>query len=85
MGVTVLGIQHRTGEYEGIHYENYKLHCVDEVSGASWQRGSRLTYVVKVLSDVFYQANAVDQILPGHEYNIIHNRFGRPIDVQLIK
>ena len=39
----------------------------------------------KITIDVYYQANAVDQILPGHEYNIVHNRFGRPIDVQLIK
>ena len=85
IGVTVLGIQHKTGEYEGIHYDNYNLHCVDEVSGDTWQRGSRITYVEKVPAEVFYQANAVDQILPGHEYNIIHNRFGRPIDVQLIK
>ena len=44
-----------------------------------------MTYVEKVPADVYYQANAVDQILPGHEYNIIHNRFGRPIDVQLVK
>lgn len=27
MGVTVLGIQHRVGDYEGIHYDNYNLHC----------------------------------------------------------
>ena len=68
MGVTVLGIQHRIGEFQGVHYDNYNLHCVE-----------------KVPADVYYQANAVDQILPGHEYNIVHNRFGRPIDVQLIK
>ena len=61
------------------------LHCVEEVSGDTWARGSRVTYVEKVPADVYYQANAVDQILPGHEYNIVHNRFGRPIDVQLIK
>lgn len=85
MGVTVLGVQHRTGEYEGIHYDNYNLHCVEEVSGDTWMRGSRTTYVEKVPADVFHQANAVDQIIPGHEYNIVHNRYGRPIDVQLIK
>ena len=48
-------------------------------------RGSRITYVEKVPADVFYGANAVDQILPGHEYNIVHNRYGRPVDVQLVK
>jgi hypothetical protein len=32
MGVTVLGIQHRTGEYQGVHYDNYNLHCTEEVS-----------------------------------------------------
>ena len=85
MGVTVLGIQHRVGEFQGVHYDNYNLHCVEEVSGDTWQRGSRITYVEKVPADVYYQANAVDQILPGHEYNIVHNRYGRPIDVQLIK
>ena len=65
MGVTVLGIQHRVGEFQGSHYDNYNLHCVEEVSGDTWQRGSRVTYVEKVPADVFYQANAVDQILPG--------------------
>lgn len=85
MGVTVLGIQHRVGEFQGAHYDNYNLHCVEEVSGDTWQRGSRITYVEKVPADVFYSANAVDQILPGHEYNIVHNRYGRPIDVQLVK
>lgn len=44
-----------------------------------------MTYVEKVPADVYYQANAVDQILPGHEYNILHNRYGRPIDVQFVK
>ena len=29
MGVTVLGIQHRVGEYQGVHYDNYNLHCVE--------------------------------------------------------
>lgn len=72
-------------EFNGAHYDNYNLHCVEEASGDTWARGSRATYVEKVPADVYYQANAVDQILPGHEYNIVHNRFGRPIDVQLIK
>ena len=40
MGVTVLGIQHRVGEYQGVHYDNYNLHCTEEVSGDTWQRGS---------------------------------------------
>ena len=82
-------------------YKRQNLHCVEEVSGDTWARGSRVTYIEKVPADVYYQANAVDQILPavsythldvykrqilpGHEYNIVHNRFGRPIDVQLIK
>ena len=61
MAVTVLGVQHRVGEYEGIHYDNFNLHCVEEVSGDTWTRGSRVTYVEKVPADVFYQANAVDQ------------------------
>lgn len=65
MGVTVLGIQHRTGEFNGVHFDNYNLHCTEEVSGDTWQRGSRITYVEKVPADVYYQANAVDQILPG--------------------
>ena len=74
-----------------MHYDNYNLHCVISIhallaeSDDTWARGSRVTYVEKVPADVYYQANAVDQILPGHEYNIVHNRFGRPIDVQLIK
>lgn len=85
MGVTVLGIQHRVGEYEGIHYDNYNLHCVDVVSGDTWLSGSRITYVEKVPAQVFCKANAVDPIQPGHEYYILHDRFGRPIDVQLIK
>lgn len=85
MGVAVLGIQHKTGEFNGVRYDNYYLHCVEEVSGDTWFRGSRITYVEKVPADVFNQADAVCQILPGHEYNIVHNRYGRPIDVQLIK
>lgn len=56
MGVTVLGIQHRTGEFQGYHYDNYNLHCVEEVSGDTWQRGSRITYVEKVPAEVFYAA-----------------------------
>lgn len=85
MGVTVLGIQHKVGEFQGYHYDNYNLHCVEEVSGDTWVRGSRVTYVEKVPADVYYQANAVDQILPGLEYNIVHDRYGKPVDVQLIK
>ena len=85
MGVTVLGVQHRVGEFQAVHFDNFNLHCVEEVSGDTWTRGSRVTYVEKVPADVYYQANAVDQILPGHEYNILHNRYGRPIDVQLVK
>lgn len=85
MAVTVLGVQHRIGEYQGIHYDYFNLHCVEEVSGETWTRGSRITYVEKVPAGVFHQATAVDQILPGHEYNIAHNRFGRVIDVQLVK
>ena len=38
MAVTVLGVQHRIGEYQGIHYDNYNLHCVEEVSGDTWTR-----------------------------------------------
>ena len=45
MGVTVLGIQHRVGEFNGTHYDNYNLHCIEEVSGDTWARGSRVTYV----------------------------------------
>ena len=85
MAVTVLGVQHRVGEFQGIHFDNYNLHCVEEVSGDTWTRGSRITYVEKVPANVFRQAIAVDQILPGHEYNIVHNRFGRVIDVQFVK
>ena len=85
MGVTVLGVHHRTGEFNGVHYDNYNLPCPAEGAGATGQRGSRITYVEKVPADVFYAANAVDQILPGHEYNIVHNRYGRPIDVQFVK
>lgn len=85
MGVTVLGVQHRAGEFNGVRYDNYYLHCTEEVSGDTWQRGSRITYVEKVPADVFHAANAVDQILPGHEYNFVHNRYGRPIDVQFVK
>ena len=44
MGVTVLGIRHRVGEFQGVHYDNYNLHCVEEVSGDTWARGSRVTY-----------------------------------------
>ena len=85
MGVTVLGIQHKVGEFQGFHYDNYNLHCVEEVSGDTWQLGSRATYVEKVPAEVFYAANAVDKILPGLEYNIVHDRYGKPVDVQLIK
>ena len=60
MGVTVLGIQHRVGEFQGVHYDNYNLHCVEEVSGDTWTRGSRVTYVEKVPADV-----ALWQILAG--------------------
>ena len=56
MGATVLGIQHRVGEYQGVHFDNYNLHCVEEVSGDTWQLGSRITYVEKVPADVFYLA-----------------------------
>lgn len=32
MGVTVLGIQHKVGEFNGFHYDNYNLYCTEEVA-----------------------------------------------------
>ena len=72
----VVGIEHSSGTYNGVGYDNYKLHCLCETSESDKVSG-QLTEVVKVPKVLFEQlsVNVGDDIHPSYD------KYGRLVKI----
>lgn len=57
----VIGIQNKTGEYNGLHYNNYYLHCVDSQYKNQYLVGN-VTKIIKIKSDLFQEFLDVNKL-----------------------
>lgn len=72
----VIGIKHSTGEFNGLKFDNFNLHCVRLASDEKDEQGE-ITEVVKVKSSLFMEAN----INIGDDIEVYYDRFGRIISL----
>lgn len=70
--MTVVGIQRSTGDFNGISYDNYKLHCLVPADTSKQQEG-QLTDVIKVPKAMF----EFYQITVGSEITPYYDKYGR--------
>lgn len=86
MKVSVQGIKHAKGEYEGTAYDNMNIHAVyrdPDVIGLAVQ-------VVKVKTPVYVnfmsdEGLAADTELCGKTLNVEYDRYGRVVDLSIVE
>ena len=70
--MVVVGIQRSSGDYNGIAYDNYKLHCLVPADESKQQEG-QLTDVVKVPKTMFEDSD----ITIGSVITPYYDKYGR--------
>lgn len=74
--MVVLGIKHSSGDFNGIHFDNYYFHCLlEQVDGTDYK--GQLTEVLKVPKSVFdnFSVNVGDTVNPAY------NKYGKLISL----
>lgn len=74
---TIIGIVHSVGEYNGMKYDNYNLHCTSEPSEDKDGVEGLLTDVIKVKASIF--ENSDFDI--GDTIDVSYDKFGRIKDI----
>lgn len=75
--MVVVGIQASKGEYNGVQYDNVKLHCLVEADVSKGHQG-QLTEVVKIPKVLFDEST----VSIGDEITPLYDRYGRVIDIR---
>lgn len=73
----VVGIQRSSGDFNGIAYDNYKLHCLYPADEKKEQFG-QLSEVIKVPKDMFEEL----KIDIGSEVVPFYDKYGRLIRIE---
>lgn len=76
--IEVIGIVHSTGEYNGVKYDNFNLHCTVDAVGENVE--GVLTEVIKIKASTFYSSN----IGLGDQIDVSYDKFGRIKDVSIV-
>lgn len=82
----VVGIRHQVGEFQGNHYDNYGLYCVDEQKiDPKMQFGTCPSYT-KVKSSVLHQVVAPDKVekLIGRELMFYFDAYKNVVKVEVL-
>ena len=92
--LTLHGIQHKSGTYEGRPYDNVMLHCLDDApftSPSSQLVGGRVCEILKIplpsFSTIFggVVASLPDLVaMIGEGLTVAYDRYGRPSSITFI-
>ena len=75
--LSVIGIVHSVGEYEGNKYDNYVLHCIKPADAEKGQKG-QLCEIIKI------KASLLDEVPELNSFIIpYYDRFGRVSSIEL--
>lgn len=75
--MVIVGIQTSKGEFNGVQYDNVKIHCLVPADVSKGHLG-QLTEVVKV-PKVLFDSSGVDI---GDDINPMYDRYGRVIAIR---
>lgn len=86
MALTVIGVQQKTGTYQGVTYDNYVLHCTREDENAFGVVSEQVKIKSKSVSDVFgsSMSNADWNELIGKKVRVFYNKYGNADEVRII-
>ncbi len=74
--MVIVGIQTSKGEFNGVQYDNVKIHCLVPADSSKGHQG-QLTEVVKVPKVLFDSSGVVI----GDDINPMYDRYGRVIQI----
>ena len=77
--LNVVGIVHAQGEYKGVKYDNYNLHCTREAFPGINEEGL-ITEIVKVKASSFAEYG----IQLGATIDVAYDKYGRIKDISVI-
>lgn len=75
--ITVIGIVHSVGDYNGVKYDNYNLHCTVEPTANNNNVEGLLTDVIKIKASTFMASG----IGIGDTIDVSYDKFGRIKDI----
>lgn len=77
--LSVVGIEHRKGEYQGTPYDNYNLHCTRPAAEGNENEDGTMTEIVKVKASLFadFAVNIGDNI------EVSYDKYGRIKDISV--
>lgn len=74
--MTVVGIVHKSGTFNGQAYDNYVLHCVRPADENSNENG-QITEIVKVKANLFLGSD----VKIGSDISPVYDRYGRLLGI----
>lgn len=75
--ITVIGIVHSVGDYNGVKYDNYNLHCTFEPAVNNNNVEGLMTDVIKIKASTFMES----AIGIGDTIDVSYDKFGRIKDI----
>ena len=85
--MTVVGIQEKSGEYNGTKYHNYLIHCLKDDDSALGQISEVLKVKVPKVKEIFGKSMDYDDLndLIGEEIRCYYDKFGSPSEIRVVE
>lgn len=82
----VVGIQEKSGNYQGSDYHNYLLHCLKDDDNALGQVSEIIKIKFANVKEVFGKPMSLDDFngLIGQEIRCYYNRFGQATEIRVV-
>ena len=88
--LTVIGVQRKSGTYEGNQYDNFMMHCVNDAPSVPTIAGSVCEIVkIKALNlravfDGLISSDADWRALIGSKVRVHYDRYGNPEQIEVL-
>lgn len=86
MNLTVIGVQQKKGNYQGVAYDNYILHCTREDENAFGVVSEQIKIKSFSVPDVFgvSMSNSDWNELIGKNIRVFYNKYGNADEVRIM-
>lgn len=71
--LSVVGIVHAKGEYNGQNYDNYNLHCTRPANDGNENESGCITEIIKVKASLFIES----PVSIGDTIDVSYDKYGR--------
>ena len=85
--MVVVGIQEKKGEYNGITYHNYLIHCLKDDDNALGQISEVIKVKVSKVKEIFGRAMEYSDLddLIGEEIRCYYDRHGNASEIRVVE